>query len=58
MCERKIHLNKNQIQFLDKNIDNIIPISLKYDLVCLVTNQPVIAMGKIDLKELDELIVF
>tara|TARA_A100001011_G_scaffold400579_1_gene516434 strand:+ start:4347 stop:5588 length:1242 start_codon:yes stop_codon:yes gene_type:complete len=48
-------INKNEIQFLDKNIDNIIPISLDYDLICLVTNQPVIAMGKIDLKELDEI---
>ena len=40
---------------MTKYIDNIVQISLKYDLVCLVTNQPVIAMGKISLRELDEI---
>ena len=48
-------INKNQIEILSKNIEKIIPISLDYDLVCLVTNQPVIAMGKISLRELDEI---
>ena len=48
-------INKNEIEILSKNIEKIIPISLDFDLVCLVTNQPVIAMGKISLRELDEI---
>tara|TARA_S200000501_G_scaffold180821_1_gene170257 strand:- start:173 stop:1417 length:1245 start_codon:yes stop_codon:yes gene_type:complete len=51
----KYVLNKNEIEFIIPNIDNIFPISLNYDLVCLVTNQPVIAMGKLSLRELDEI---
>ena len=51
----KYVLNKNEIEFIIPNIDNIFPISLDYDLVCLVTNQPVIAMGKLSLRELDEI---
>ncbi len=51
----KYVINKNEIEILSKNIENIIPISLDYDLVCLVTNQPVIAMGKISLRDLDEI---
>tara|TARA_Y100001978_G_scaffold191345_1_gene195362 strand:+ start:156 stop:1400 length:1245 start_codon:yes stop_codon:yes gene_type:complete len=47
--------NKNELEFIIENIDNIIPISLNYDFVCLVTNQPVIAMGKISLEDLDEI---
>ena len=55
-CEiGKYVTNKNKIEFIIPNIDNIVKISLKYDLVCLVTNQPVIAMGKISLRELDEI---
>ena len=55
-CEKGDYvINKNQIEFIIPNIDNIVQISLKYDLVCLVTNQPVIAMGKISLRELDEI---
>ena len=48
-------VNKNKIEFIIPNIENIFKISLKYDLVCLVTNQPVIAMGKLTLRELDEI---
>ena len=51
----KYVINKNEIEILSKNIENIIPISLDYDLVCLLTNQPVIAMGKISLRDLDEI---
>ena len=51
----KYVLTKNEIEFIIPNIDNIFPISLDYDLVCLVTNQPVIAMGKLSLRELDEI---
>ena len=55
-CEKGNYvINKNEIEFIIPNIDNIVQISLKYDLVCLVTNQPVIAMGKISLRELDEI---
>ena len=48
-------VNKNKIEFIIPNIENIFRISLKYDLVCLVTNQPIIAMGKLTLRELDEI---
>ena len=47
--------SKNEIEILIKNVEKIIPISLEYDLICLVTNQPVIAMGKISLRDLDEI---
>ena len=51
----KYIINKNEIEILSKNIEKIIPISLEYDLVCLLTNQPVIAMGKISLRDLNEI---
>ena len=55
-CEKGNYvIDKNEIEFIIPNIDNIFQISLKYDLVCLVTNQPVIAMGKISMRELDEI---
>ncbi len=43
----------NEIDFIDENIEKIIPISLNYDFVCLLTNQPGIAMGKLSLRDLD-----
>ena len=45
----------DKINFICNNIEKILPISLKYDLVCLVTNQPSIAMGKLSLNELDHI---
>ncbi len=46
-------LNKNEINFIDSHIKKISSISKKYDLVCLVTNQPIIAMGKLSIKQLE-----
>ncbi len=43
----------NDIKFIDKNINKIAELSKAYNLVCLVTNQPGIAMGKISIKELE-----
>ena len=43
----KYVINKNEIEILSKNIKKIIPISLDYDLVCLLTNQPVMQWGKL-----------
>ncbi len=51
----KYAIDKNEIQLINRNIDNIIPIASNYDLVCIVTNQPVVAMGKISLSDLDEI---
>ena len=51
----KYVINKDQIEIISNNIKKIIPISLDYDLVCLLTNQPVIAMGKIGLRDLDQI---
>ena len=48
-------INKNQIDFIVKNIERIIPLSFNYDLVCLITNQPALAMGKLSLNDLDEI---
>ena len=50
----KYVIKKNEIEIISHNIEKIIPISQDYDLICLVTNQPVIAMGKISFKDLDE----
>ena len=47
--------NKNQIQFIDSYIKKISSISKEYDLVCLVTNQPIIAMGQLTIKELENI---
>ena len=55
-CELgKYILNKNDVEFIEKNIINIAALSKEYNIVCLVTNQPSIAMGKLSLKELDEI---
>ena len=48
-------LEENDIEFIDENIIKIISIAKEYDLVCLVTNQPSIAMGKLSIKKLDEI---
>jgi len=47
--------NTKSIQFFDSHIEKISIISKKYDLVCMVTNQPVIAMGKLTIKELESI---
>ncbi len=53
-CEfGKYIFNKKDIDFYIKNIEKIIPISLNYDFVCLLTNQPGISMGKLNLKDLN-----
>ncbi len=46
-------LDKDSLKFLDENINKIISISKSYNLVCLVTNQPCVAMGRLSLKELE-----
>ena len=57
-CKKgKYIIDKNEIYFFKENIFKIVPIASKFDLVCLVTNQPSIAMGKLSFKELDEIIV-
>ena len=48
-------INTKSIQFNDSHIEKISIISKKYDLVCMVTNQPVIAMGKLTIKELENI---
>ena len=48
-------LEKNKIILIEENIKKILSISKKYDFVCLLTNQPVISMGKLNLKELDDI---
>ena len=48
-------LNEDEIKFIDTNIDRISIISKKYDLVCIVTNQPSIARGELNIKELDNI---
>ncbi len=55
-CETgKYILKKEDIDFYRENIEKIIPISLNYDFVCLITNQPTISMGKLSLKDLNEI---
>ena len=51
----KYILDINEIKFIDKNILKIAKISNSYNLVCLVTNQPSIAMGKISIRELENI---
>tara|TARA_Y100001978_G_scaffold50568_1_gene45281 strand:+ start:992 stop:2236 length:1245 start_codon:yes stop_codon:yes gene_type:complete len=46
-------LEKDDLIFMDENISKISFISKNYNLVCLVTNQPIIAMGRLSLKELE-----
>lgn len=48
-------LDKNDIDFISENIFKIAEISKQYDFVCLITNQPVIAMGKLSIQRLDKI---
>ena len=55
-CEiGKYILKEKDIDFYVHNIEKISEISLSYDFVCLLTNQPSISMGKISLKDLDRI---
>ena len=55
-CEiGKYILKEKDIDFYVHNIEKISEISLSYDFVCLLTNQPSISMGKISLKNLDKI---
>jgi len=51
----KYILKEKDIDFHVYNIEKIIPISLNYDFVCLLTNQPSISMGKLNLIDLDRI---
>ena len=51
----KYILNEKDINFYIHNIEKISQISLRYDFVCLLTNQPSISMGKINVKDLDRI---
>ncbi len=51
----KYIVDKKEIKFIDKNIFKIAKISNAYNFVCLVTNQPSIAMGKLSIKELENI---
>tara|TARA_B100000161_G_scaffold265302_1_gene240910 strand:+ start:1065 stop:2309 length:1245 start_codon:yes stop_codon:yes gene_type:complete len=48
-------LSENQIQFINENIDRISLIAKDFDLVCLVTNQPSISMGKLTIYQLEKI---
>ena len=48
-------LKEKDIVFHVQNIEKILSISLNYDFVCLLTNQPSIAMGKLNLRDLDRI---
>jgi D-glycero-D-manno-heptose 1,7-bisphosphate phosphatase len=48
-------LNKNEIVFIKENIIKLSSLAKEFNLVCLVTNQPSISMGKLTLEELDEI---
>ena len=48
-------LDSNNINLLNENIKKIALISKKYQITCLVTNQPAVAMGKLTLEKLDEI---
>ena len=55
-CEDKNYIiNSKNLKFLDANIHKIINLSKGYNFVCLVTNQPQIAMGLISIKYLEEI---
>ena len=55
-CPKKSYITSNsELQYLKDNIKKIASISNKYNFVCLVTNQPQIAMGLITIKELDQI---
>jgi len=51
----KYILSENQIEFIDENINRISLIAKEFDLVCLVTNQPVISMGKLTIYQLEKI---
>ena len=48
-------LKEKDIDFHVQNIKKILSISLNYDFVCLLTNQPSISMGKLNLRDLDRI---
>ena len=48
-------LSRSNLRFLDDNIAKVANISKNFNLVCLVTNSPQIAMGKLTFRSLDEL---
>ncbi len=48
-------LDPEDIQFLDNNIKKIALKSKSFNLVCLVTNQPQISMGKLSIKMLEKI---
>ena len=55
-CEKGRYILKvEDINFYRNNIEKIIPISLNYDFVCLITNQPSLSMGKLTLNDLNEI---
>ena len=55
-CDRgKYVIQKEEIDFIIPNIEKIKNISFNYDFVCIITNQPTIAMGKLNLKDLDQI---
>ena len=55
-CDRGNYvIQKEEIEFIIPNIEKIKNISFNYDFVCIITNQPTVAMGKLNLKELDHI---
>ena len=55
-CEKDNYIRINsELKFFDEAIIKIAEISKKYDFVCLVTNQPQIAMGILNEKELEQI---
>tara|TARA_Y100000589_G_C27183265_1_gene641661 strand:+ start:621 stop:1865 length:1245 start_codon:yes stop_codon:yes gene_type:complete len=53
-CEiGKYIVKDSRLEFLDENIEKLAILSKDFDIVCLITNQPQIAMGALTLKELD-----
>ena len=48
-------IQKEEIDFIIPNIEKIKNISFNYDFVCIITNQPTVAMGKLNLKNLDQI---
>ena len=55
-CEKGNYiLKEDDIKFLEYNIDRISHIAKDYNIVCLVTNQPSISMGKLTIEKLETL---
>tara|TARA_Y100001968_G_scaffold333645_1_gene397885 strand:+ start:2357 stop:3601 length:1245 start_codon:yes stop_codon:yes gene_type:complete len=44
---------KSNIQFFDQRITLLAKIAKSYDLICLITNQPQISMGRLSIENLD-----